>query len=70
MFNGQNFIRDGQLRAVVLADLYGLDYEIEILRFYFKGDKHLVDVNKSNLKVGLKWFARKVYRRLKRIIGK
>jgi hypothetical protein len=70
LFNGQNFIRDGQHRAVVLADLYGLDYEIEILRFYFKGDKHLVDVNKRNLKVGLKWFARKIYRRLKRIINR
>ena len=71
LFNEQkNLIRDGQHRAVVLADLYGLDYEIEILRFYFKGDKHLANVNKDNLKVGLKWVARKVYRKLKRVVGK
>jgi len=70
LFNEQNLIRDGQHRAVVLADLYGLDYEIEILRFYFKDNKHLVNVNKNNLKVGLKWFAKTIGRKLKRIIKK
>jgi len=66
LFNGQNLIRDGQHRAVVLTYLYGLDYEIEILRFYFKDDKHMFKL--SNNKIILKWFFRKVYRLLKRYI--
>ncbi len=68
LFNGQNIIRDGQHRAVILAHLYGLDYEIEILRFNFNGNSHIFKL--SNSKKILKWFARKLYRKLKRYIKK
>ena len=66
LFNGQNLIRDGQHRAVVLAYLYGLDYEIEILRFYFRGDKHYFrNIYLKNMKILSKWFIKKVYKKLK-----
>jgi hypothetical protein len=61
MFNDQNLIRDGQHRAVVLAYLYGLDYEIEILRFYFKGTHHFFRARFSNYKKIIIWFLRKIY---------
>jgi hypothetical protein len=35
VFNDKNFIRDGLHRAAALAYLYGLDYEIPIMRFVF-----------------------------------
>ncbi|ACM92873.1 hypothetical protein NAMH_1662 [Nautilia profundicola AmH] len=66
LFNGQNLIRDGQHRAVVLAYLYGFDYEIEVLKFYFKGNKHIY--NNSNSKKLLIWFLKKIYRKLKRAV--
>jgi len=70
LFNGQNLIRDGQHRAVILAYLYGLDYEIEVLRFYFKGNKHYFKyVYIKNGKVLTKWFIKKVYRKLKILIN-
>jgi len=62
-------IRDGQHRAVVLAYLYGLDYEIEILRFYFKDKKHYIKNNFDNTKIFTKWFLKKVYIKMKRIIS-
>ena len=68
LFNGQNLIRDGQHRAVILAYLYGLDYEIEVLRFYFRGDKHyLRNIYLKNSKSLVKWFLKKLYRKLKEI---
>jgi len=65
LFNRQNLIRDGQHRAAVLAYLYGLDYEIDVLRFYFKGDRHIFKL--SNNKRILKWFVRKVNEKLKKL---
>jgi len=68
LFNGENLIRDGQHRAIVLTYLYGLDYDVEILRFYFKGNNHLVNLKKSNFKKFTIWFLKKVYRKVKRYI--
>lgn len=42
LFNNQNLIRDGQHRAAILANIYGIDHEIEILRFYFTNDNHVI----------------------------
>lgn len=71
LFNGQNIIRDGQHRAVVLADLYGLDYEIGILRFYFKGKKHYIgNYYFDNFKVILQWLFKKIilnYKKFKKV---
>jgi len=70
LFNGQNIIRDGQHRAAILAHLYGLDATIKVMRFNFDGNSHFMKINENNFKVSLKWFARKVYRKLKRYIKK
>ena len=70
LFNGQNIIRDGQHRAAILAHLYGVDNKIKIMRFDFDGDAHLMNLNKNNFKTSLMWFARKVYRKLKRYVKK
>lgn len=70
LFNGQDIIRDGQHRAAILAHLYGLSYKVKVMRFYFEGDQHLMHVSKTNLKVSLKWFAKKVYSKLKKIAKK
>jgi len=59
LFNNQNIIRDGQHRAVILADMHGLDYEIKIMRFYFNGNKHRINKNKNNLKSIIKEFVKK-----------
>ena len=70
LFNGQNIIRDGQHRAAILAHLYGLDATIKVMRFNFDGNSHFIKINENNFKVSLKWFARKVYRKIKRYIKK
>lgn len=63
VFNGQNIVMDGQHRIAVLADIYGLDTDIEVMRFYFKGNKHLYKSFVSNAYKSLYWFAKKVYYR-------
>lgn len=68
LFNGQDWIRDGQHRAAILAHLHGLDSTVKVMRFHFKGDGHKINARKSNARTCLMWFARKVYRKLKRII--
>lgn len=65
LFNGEHTIRDGQHRAAILAYLYGLDKKVKIMRFHFDGTKHLINTNSINTKIALKWFVRKVYRKLK-----
>jgi hypothetical protein len=70
LFNGQDTIRDGQHRAAILAHLYGIDAVIKVMRFNFKGNNHLVKISKNNFKISFMWFARKVYRKLKRYIKK
>ena len=48
LINNQNYVRDGQHRAAVLAFLYGIDKEIEVMRLRFKenvGDFHPVLLN-------------------------
>jgi len=69
LFNEQNFIRDGQHRAVVLVELFGLNYEIEVLRFYFKGKNHLIKATESNFKKMFIWFLKKLYSKLKNYIA-
>jgi hypothetical protein len=63
LFNGQNIIMDGQHRVAILADIYGIDKEIDILRFYFKGKKHHYKLSVSNIYKSLYWLAKKVYYR-------
>ncbi len=70
LFNGEDSIRDGQHRAAALAHLYGLDFKVKIIRLNFDGDDHILSISKNNFKVGLKWFGRKVYRKLKRYMKK
>lgn len=64
LFNKQNLIRDGQHRAAILAHLYGLDYKVKVMRFYFSDDSHCVNVKNNNvisiLKRLLKRFIRKL----------
>ena len=67
LFNGQNYVRDGQHRAAILAYLNGSDAKIKVMRFYFNGKAHLVTQFKTNSKIVLKWFVRKMYRKLKDI---
>jgi hypothetical protein len=68
LFEGQDIIRDGQHRTAILANLNSPDSKIKVMRFYFEGNKHQIKAVESNVKIGSKWFARKVYRKLKRII--
>lgn len=63
LFNGQNIVMDGQHRIAILADIYGLDTDIEIMRFYFKGNKHFYRSFISNSYKSLYWFAEKIYYR-------
>ena len=63
LFNGQNIVMDGQHRIAVLADTYGLDAEIEIMRFYFTGTKHYYNHKISNAYKILYWAAKKIYYR-------
>ena len=61
LFNGQNVVMDGQHRIAVLANIYGLDAEIDIMRFCFKGNKHLYRSFVSNIYKSSYWFAKKIY---------
>ncbi len=70
LFNGQNIIRDGQHRAAILAYLYGLDYSIKVMRFYFHENKHRLSIQKSNIKTSLVWALRKLFRIVKPQIKK
>lgn len=54
LFNGQNIVRDGQHRSAVLAHLFGEDKEIEVMRFYFKNNKHKINIYSLYLKNILK----------------
>lgn len=65
LFNGQNIIRDGQHRAAVLANLYGLNHEILVQRFFFKGKKHIYKYRRRNLKNIVIWGLRKIKNKLK-----
>ncbi|HID34219.1 MAG TPA: hypothetical protein EYP25_06545 [Anaerolineae bacterium] len=70
LFNDQDIIRDGQHRAAVLAYLYGLDTKIKVLRFHFSNKNHIVNVKKNNFKIVCLWFAKKIYKKLKRYFKK
>ena len=70
LFNGEDIIRDGQHRAIVLAHLYGLDYEIDILRFHFEGSKHRINIFIPNVKKLIKSFILKCYKILRKFLRK
>jgi len=70
LFNGQNIIRDGQHRAIVLAHLFGLNHEVEVLRFYFKGSDHLIKFFKTNFIKLFKFCLSKSFNLTKRAIRK
>jgi hypothetical protein len=65
LFNGQNIIRDGQHRAAILAHLYGENFEIEILRFYFKDNEHFLSFFKGNIKKIIISFLKEIRKKLK-----
>ncbi|MDD3084044.1 MAG: hypothetical protein PHP82_03405 [Candidatus ainarchaeum sp.] len=67
LFNDQNYVRDGQHRAAILAHLYGKDKEIEVMRFYFSGKKHVFHPVISNVKVILRFFFTKLINFIKNI---
>lgn len=60
LFNGQNYIRDGQHRAAILAHMYNLNTNIKIKRFYFSGKSHYFNHRKNNTKTFIKWLVKKV----------
>ena len=63
LFDGEDVIRDGQHRAAALADIYGLDFEVEVMRFHFKGRPPKVRTHLTNVyKIGY-WLLRKIYHR-------
>jgi hypothetical protein len=64
LFDKQNYIRYGQDLAAVLGYLYGLDSKIKVMRFYFKGKKHLLKPFKSNINIFLKRLFRKKRKKL------
>ena len=67
VFDGQNYIRDGQHRAAILSYLYGADTKVKVMRFYFENKKHLIREDIGNIKVICFWFVKKVYRTTKKI---
>ncbi|MBW3020737.1 hypothetical protein KY334_05550 [Candidatus Woesearchaeota archaeon] len=70
LFNGQNYIRDGQHRAAILAHLYGLNINIKVMRFYFKEKKHYINQYVHNAKIFIKWFMVKIYKKVRFIFHK
>jgi len=56
LFSGQNYIRDGQHRASILADIYGLNAKVKVMRFNFKGNDHKLNPFTSNIKTTTIWF--------------
>lgn len=72
LFEGEDYIRDGQHRAAVLAHLQGLESEVEVMRFYFKSKNNLIKPLKNNIRNLLIWTAKKVIQkfRVKKIIKK
>ena len=70
LFNGENIVRDGQHRAAVLAHLYGVDFKAKILRFNFKGNNHLLKLNKKNLKNIILLVVKRIYKKVKNILNK
>lgn len=69
LFNGQNIIRDGQHRAAILAHLHGINREIQVMRFHFTGNAHILHTRKNNTKNLFRWFLKKVYLRLKQLFN-
>ena len=65
LFNDRNIIKDGQHRVAVLADTYGLDAEIEVMRFYFNGKKHIYRSLISNIRKSLLWILKRIYHKFK-----
>lgn len=51
LIGDQNFVRDGQHRLSCLAQIYGVDKEIEVLRLQFKNNVGRLSPWKSNIKV-------------------
>jgi len=70
LFNGQNIIRDGQHRAAVLAYLNNENYEIDILRFYFKDKQHVLNFTTQNIKRILMYIIRKIIIKVKIIFNR
>jgi len=68
LFQGQDIIRDGQHRAAVLAHLHGLDHNVKVMRFYFKGRRHLMWIFGRNLKAVFVWLLKRAYRVFKTFI--
>lgn len=64
LFDGQNYIRDGQHRAAILSHLNGLDSHIKIMRFYFKGKSHIFKKNTNNFKSFVIWILKKIRSKL------
>jgi hypothetical protein len=64
LFNNQNIIMDGQHRVAYLAHKLGLDAEIPIMRFYFRGWGHIYISHLNNIYVFTTWLGKKLFRRL------
>ncbi|MCF6775586.1 hypothetical protein L3V83_03250 [Thiotrichales bacterium 19X7-9] len=65
-FDGQNIIRDGQHRAAVLAYLYGLEYQVKVMKFRFMDRSHFIRINQANFKMLVKAFLKICYRKIRK----
>lgn len=70
LFNGQNIVRDGQHRVSLLADIYGLETKIDVMRFYFKGKKHIYKPFSNNVIRTLYWFIKIMYNNVFKVLLK
>jgi hypothetical protein len=68
LFNNENYVRDGQHRAAILAHLYGQDKKIKIIRFYFSNNKHRINLLNTNLKILLEYGFRMTIKIAKKIL--
>ncbi len=67
LFNDKNYVRDGQHRAAILANLYGKNKEINVMRFYFSGKKYILHPVISNFKALLRFFFTKFIKFIKHV---
>ena len=63
LFNGQNIVMDGQHRVAILATIYGMGAEIDVMRLNFNGKKHIYWPMISNLHKCFFWILKKLYHR-------
>lgn len=64
LINDQNYIRDGQHRAAVLAAKYGVDYKLKVLRLVFSNQRGSMRKFMPNFRHAIVWFLKKIKAKL------